>query len=554
MDSRIIYILRILVLGYVLFLIGCDYRGDNQSANTHIEHVLEWDTFGKYVQKFNEDDREQHIQFIPNNQAEEFLKNNIPLFNCPDKELEKTYYFRWWIYRKHIKETPDGFVITEFLPEVPQGGKYNTISCPAAHHFYEGRWLQNQEYLRDYANFWFKRGGNPRAYSFWPANAILAYAKVHQNEELVVDLLPYLIENYKEWEKSNLCADGLFWQVDLRDGMEASIGGSGKRATINSYMIGEATAIAEIAKIAGDKALEKAYTQKAFQLKELLLAKLWDRGAEFFKTLPLDSEEFDKITIAERYAKSFSVAGNDSANLVDVRELHGYTPWYFNIPEQQHAVAWKFLIDTNGFKAPFGPTTAERSHPDFEISYESDPYICRWNGPSWPYATSMTLKAMGNLLRNYDQSVVSTTDFVSLIETYSNSHRMINEKGKEVYWIDENLNPFTGQWLARVISTAKRGVHYGEDYNHSEFCDIIISDLMGIQPSMENDLIIEPLVPTDYWDWFCLDRVNYHNNTISVVWDKDGTKYRLGLGFSVYINGELKHNSSSIEKVCIPIR
>ncbi len=161
---------------------------------------------------------------------------------------------------------------------------------------------------------------------------------------------------------------------------------------------------------------------------------------------------------------------------------------------------------------------------------------------------------MANLLRNYDQSVISTNDFVQLVETYSNSHRLVNEKGKEVFWIDENLNPFTGQWLARVISKAKRGVHYGEDYNHSEFCDIIISDLVGIQPSMENEIVIDPLIPDGHWDWFCLDRVNYHGNTISVVWDKDGAKYRLGRGFSVYVNGELKHRSKTIQRTVIQIQ
>ncbi len=553
MNAKIIYVTRMILLGYAVFLIGCGSGGREYTYNYKIDSVLDWEDASGYIRKFNEDDNSLYTQYIPNSRAEEFLRDNIPYFDCPDKELEKTYYFRWWIYRKHIKETPDGFVITEFLPEVPQGGKYNTISCPAAHHFYEGRWLRDQVYLHDYANFWFKGGGNPRSYSFWPANSILAYAKVWQNEELVVDLLPHLIENFKEWEKSNSCEDGLFWQVDLRDGMEASIGGSGKRPTINSYMIGEAMAIGEIARIAGDKVIEEAYTEKTSRLKDLLLNNLWDPEAEFFKTMPLNEQEFDKIDVADRYVKTFSVFHEDSVKLVDVRELHGYTPWYFNIPEERHAVAWKFLTDTDGFKAPFGPTTAERSHPGFIISYESNPYICQWNGPSWPYSTSITIKAMANLLRNHNQATVSPYDFVELIETYSNSHRHINEKGEEVFWIDENLNPFTGQWLARVISKAKRGIHYGEDYNHSEFCDIIISDLVGIQPSMENEIIIEPLIPNDYWDWFCLDRVNYHDNMISVVWDKDGSKYQLGGGFSIYVNGELKYNSKTIQKVVIPI-
>ena len=107
-----------------------------------------------YVNQFNREDNELYKQDIPNCGASDFLRKNIPFFECPDKELEKTYYFRWWTYRKHIKKTPDGFVITEFLPDVPWAGKYNTISCAANHHFYEGRWLRNAEILSDYASFW----------------------------------------------------------------------------------------------------------------------------------------------------------------------------------------------------------------------------------------------------------------------------------------------------------------------------------------------------------------------------------------------------------------
>ena len=101
--------------------------------------VLKSDAFRHYVEQFNRDDEELYLQHIPNAQAWKFLQANIPLFECPDKEIERTYYFRWWTYRKHIKQTPDGFVITEFLPQVGWSGKHNTINCAAGHHFYEGR-------------------------------------------------------------------------------------------------------------------------------------------------------------------------------------------------------------------------------------------------------------------------------------------------------------------------------------------------------------------------------------------------------------------------------
>jgi len=118
----------------------------------------------EYIRSFNELDDELYSQYIPNSQAEQFLENNIPLFECPDKQLEKTYYFRWWTYRKHIKRTSEGYVITEFLPQVDWSGKFNTINCAVGHHFYEGRWLHNSDILAEYGQFWFTGGGNPRAY------------------------------------------------------------------------------------------------------------------------------------------------------------------------------------------------------------------------------------------------------------------------------------------------------------------------------------------------------------------------------------------------------
>ena len=109
-----------------------------------------------YVETFNRHDNELYSNAFPNAKALEFLQGNVPLFDCPDEDIRRTYYFRWWTYRKHIKQTPDGYVVTEFLPQVPWSGKHNAINCPAGHHFYEGRWLRDPKYLNDYAVFWFR--------------------------------------------------------------------------------------------------------------------------------------------------------------------------------------------------------------------------------------------------------------------------------------------------------------------------------------------------------------------------------------------------------------
>src|ERR1700749_2929977 len=102
--------------------------------------VLRPDTFKPLIDGFARTDNELYTGAIPNAEAWDFLKNNIPLLDCPDPQIQRIYYFRWWTYRKHIEKTPDGFIISEFLPHVPWAGKFNSIPCAAGHHFCEGRW------------------------------------------------------------------------------------------------------------------------------------------------------------------------------------------------------------------------------------------------------------------------------------------------------------------------------------------------------------------------------------------------------------------------------
>ncbi|MFO1500124.1 MAG: hypothetical protein U1G07_17330 [Verrucomicrobiota bacterium] len=482
--------------------------------------------FRHYVDRFNAQDNELYPQAISNAAAWEWMARNIPWLECPDKDIELTYYFRWWTYRKHVRSTPDGFVITEFLPSVPWAGKFNTISCGAGHHFYEGRWISTPEYLDDYARFWFLKGGEPRRYSFWPADALLARHLVQPNQPLLVALLPHLVQNFEAWEKSRRDGNGLFWQNDGEDGMEVSIGGSGYRATINSYMFGEANAIARIAAMAAEPDLANRFRREAGRIKELVQTKLWDDTAGFFKVLPRGA----------------------GATLAAVRELHGLTPWYFNLPDPPFAVAWKQVLDPQGFAARIGPTTAEQRSASFSVAYTG--HECQWNGPSWPYSTSVTLAGLANLLNGGNQTVIDRDGYFNLLQAYALSHRLRREDGSVVPWIDENLNPFTGDWIARTLLQQRGSAipERGKDYNHSTFCDLVISGLIGLRPRPDEVIELNPLTPPD-WDYFCLDGVRYHSRSITVLWDRTGTHYGKGKGLQVYADGQLVCAAEGIQRV-----
>jgi len=446
-----------------------------------------------------------------------WIAHNAPLFECPDASVEQVYYYRWHVYHRHLKQTPGGWVVTEFLPDVPWAGKYNTIPCAAGHHIYEGRWLRDQRYLDDYVKFWFRGGGEPRRYSFWAADAVYARYLAGGDKAAAVKLLADLMASYEAWEKDHLGPDGLFWQIDDRDGMEYSIGGSGYRPTINSYQYGDAVAIAALARLAGKETIAEEFDARASRLRTLVQETLWDPQAHFFKTLPRDPGK----------------------PLADVRELVGFIPWYFNLPDPHggYEVAWKQLTDVGGFASPFGLTTAERRHPRFNFEAHHD---CLWNGPAWPFATTQTLVALANLLNNYPQDVVTRADYFSAFTQYAKSQYKDGQPH-----LAEDLDAATGRWIVDLPRSV--------DYNHSGFCDLVVTGLCGLRPRADDVLEVNPLVPAGAWDWFCLDGVPYHGRLVTILWDKTGERYHKGAGLRVFADGQLVAAAQDLGRAVGPL-
>jgi len=305
-GNRSLSIVTVALLG----VLGGPLRAEN--APKPADAVLKAESFRHYIEDFNQNDHELYLRIFPNAAAWDFLKDNIPLLDCPDENIQTTYYFRWWTYRKHLKQTPGGFIVDEFLPNVGWAGKYNSISCAAGHHLYEGRWLRNPKYLDDYSRFWFRGGGEPRRYSFWAADSI------------------------------------------------------------------------------------------------------------------------------------------------------------------------------------------------------------------------------------------GTKDYFELLKIYAQSHRLKRDDGRVVPWIDENLNPTNGDWISRTRlknwkngtwDAGKGGEERGQDYNHSTYCDLVISGLIGLRPRADDAVEVNPLVP-EGWDWFCLDRVFYHGQWLTILFDRTGQHYRKGKGLRVFAGGK----------------
>jgi hypothetical protein len=468
--------------------------------------VLDSTTFSNYVVHFNAMEDENVTNYISNADSWSWLQKEIPFFECPDREVEEMYYFRWWSLRKHIEQATNGFVLSEFLT------RQQPVSSALGHQIAELRWLHNQNYLDGYVRYWLKDSNGSsqlHKYSQWLAAALWQRYLVNGDENLLVSCLPDLVNDYRQWEKERLTANGLFWQFDVRDAMEESISGSRTnkniRPSISSYMFGNAQAIADIARLAGDKEIESEFNTKAAQLKKSVQENLWNTHAGFFEVL------------------------RDDGKFSGAREEIGFIPWMFSLPDddKRFSIAWQQLTNTQGFSAPFGITTAERRHPQFRSHGVGH---CEWDGAVWPFATSQTLDALANFLRNYKQDIVAKENYFDALLTYVHSQ---HADGKP--YIGEYLDEKTGRWINGKTGRSRY-------YNHSTFADLVIGGIVGLVPRADNLVEISPLLPDGAWNYLCLDGVNYHGHTLTIIWDKDGMKYNRGRGLVVLADGkEIAH-------------
>ena len=482
------------------------------------------------------------------NQDWAWYKANIPFLETPDRDIDMTYYYRWDMMTLHLVygSPKSGYTVTEFIDRPWWSGTYGAISCSVSQHIYDMRWMRDQSYVKDYAKYWFYTpGAQPRTYSTWLADAIWQLYKVNYDKKLVTGLKDSLVTNFAGWEKEHWVEkEGLFAWSGMHDGMETNInsrqtpqwfeGASGYRPTLNSYMWADAKAISSIAALSDDEKTENIFTKKAEVIRTNYLKKGWNDSKSFFM------HKFEKDEEGGIKANTFTYETGKYAGNIHGREEIGFVPWYFNMPENNsgYEAAWKYLMDPNYFFSAFGPTTVEKNDPLYMVAKN----CCAWSGNAWPFATAQTLKAMANVVRNYNQNYVTKADYNKQLQIYAKTHR---KDGKP--YIAEANEPETGSWSGHDV------IGHSEHYNHSSYVDQVITGLMGMEPMESDSLTIDPLIPSD-WAFACLDDVIYHGNKVTIIWDKTGKKYNKGKGLLVWINGELKASSTSIKKLIIPVK
>ncbi len=212
----------------------------------------------------------------------------------------------------------------------------------------------------------------------------------------------------------------------------------------------------------------------------------------------------------------------------------GYVPWIYGLAPEGYDKVFEELRNPDGFYTEFGLSTAEARHPRYLFKH---PHECLWNGYIWPFATSLVLKAILSLLDKYKQDTVTKDDFYNILRTYAKCQHCVTEEGEKVCWIDEVLSPIDGSWHSRNVLKNQDwpeiygGFERGKDYNHSAYCDFVLSGLLGIKISGDK-ISVEPKIP-DNWEYFKVTNLTVKDCTYTIIYDKNGTHYGEGEGIII---------------------
>jgi hypothetical protein len=480
-----------------------------------------------------------------------WFEHNIPFFDCSDSQIKQIYYYRWKLYKSHLKDLGErGHIVTEFLDDVSWSLKpYESLNDATGFHINEGRWLRNRRYINEYIDFMY-HGGNDRHFSEYIADATYAHFLVNGNRAFATKNLEEMKRIYRQWDDHYDASKGLYFiepladateytisSIDATGGKEGFRGGDAFRPSINSYMYANAVAISKLSAMAGDSKSADEFAAKAATLRNLVQRDLWNENFQHF---------IDRYKVNNQFVRYW--------DFIRGRELVGYTPWCFDLPEQdpKYVASWRHLLSPDRLQGPHGLRTVE---PSYEYYMKQYRYVmedginkleCQWNGPSWPFQTTQALTGLANLLNNYPkQNVVGVNEYVRLLKQYTKQHYMNGQPD-----LQEDYNPDTGNVIV--------GLHRSHHYNHSGYNDLIISGLVGLRPRADDVLEVNPLIPTDSntanaISYFCLENVLYHGRLITILYDRDGKQYNKGAGLSVYVNGQQALKPSPLGKKVVTL-
>ncbi|KAF1357519.1 six-hairpin glycosidase [Lizonia empirigonia] len=397
-----------------------------------------------------------------------WYRDRIPFFETSDKEITDVYYYRWNIFRAHQRDLgANGFISTEFLDDVGwQTNPWASLNDATGFHLLEGRWCRDRRFKEDYATFMLSSNSNTRQFSESMAASIYKGFLVDGVASDAIARLDAMTAVYDAWQDAFDTSKGLYYVEPLRDATEYTISSIDATNGVDGFTGGNSFR-------PSINAYQYDNARSIAKLAELKggaadLVSLYSTRADDIKSRV--QNELWNSTL-EHFMDRFQV-DNDYVKYWDFiwgRELVGFVPWVHDLPDDipGYAEAWKHALDTNEFAASHGLRTV---------------------GPTYEY-----------YMRQYRY----------ILQQYAKLH--YNPERGNTLDLEEDYYPDTGY----LIVGLKRSLHYF----HSGFVESVLSGFVGIRPSADDVLEVNPAAEASAIFYFRADSIIYHGREIAVEVD-----------------------------------
>lgn len=499
--------------------------------------------------------------------------DNAPYVDTPEDNIDKTVVYRWWLSRFNMLDAniPGN---TFQYPTSIEGvlGYNNQIVLTSGMFMMDTKWFRNPEY--SYGT-WLSAGDTAKkskaGYYYYhdnpgdPANWNHSYTqyitragwdsyKVHggpstvaekladQGAEDVQGLLASKSEpdnNDNQNNNDNSLIDWSWWSMTGNDADAVSFSEPGRsgqrmdRADGSANMWANANAAAQAYKAAGDTANAEKMQAIADKIQKEVTTELWDKSDNLLKHRWLNDGAFAKY-----------------------KEINNYYPYSEGLMptgNEDYNKALRLFEDSNEF--PIFPFFTANQADKAALNFPGSNNFSIINAQP-------LLQVYSAGIRNYDAAkngYITNEQFKKLLYWVAFAHYQggdNNYPDQNEFWNEDNNNvgDVNGDGvinnLDKNLDAAQNGgkITYRSWIHHTQLGTTnwtMVEDVAGMVPREDNKIELNPIeIPG--WNYFTVNNLRYHDQDVSIVWDKDGSHYGGPAGYSLYVGGKLAFTSDKL--------
>lgn len=485
---------------------------------------------------------------------------DIPYIDVPDPALEKAIVYRWWGERYNTLDANAPGYAYQYPTTVEGSNLYqNAIALTQPMHLQDTKWLRtpylpygqilNIGELSGSSAFLDSPGHTSwnNHYSQYIGTAGLEAYNVHGGgKEIAGRFARYFegdgvgqLEHYDGNKNKLIAYDTNFMPGNDADAIsfgfpKASAGAPGARTIErpeSAYVWGALDAARQLYQIAGaGQAKVDELATAANGTRDAILSQLWSPDMRMF----LARTSYGATSAASSNGRANPLPASARAlipakesNLYDVyaEDLIPFDQW------QNYVDGFRFL--TYGDNFPIFP---------FYTANQYDRAAYGIGGSNNFSNINFTVQYRGvrSALRHYDPQQKYVTP--------AYAKRLLDWMAWSIYPNADLRAPNQAEYYSNWNPTAK--TYNRNNPNHVMLGNmnyIFVEDMAGLQPRSDDKIELWPIAFG--YDHFMANNLRYHGHDVTIVWDPDGSRYGLGAGYTLFLDGEKKVSTDKLGKL-----